>query len=146
MKSNIRPKTRNILLLFAILAFLAPAAFGQSSIAGQVKDATGAVLPGVTVEVSSPVLIEGTRSTITNETGLYNIVNLRPGDYTVTFTLPGFKVVKREGILLPTSFTATVNAELTVGGVNESITVEGESPLVDVRNSLVETVMNREVR
>src|SRR6516225_11501288 len=134
------------LTVFAVLILAAQAAFGQSSIAGQVKDATGAVLPGVAVEVSSPVMIEGTRSTITNETGLYNIVNLRPGDYTVTFTLPGFKVVKREGINLPTSFTATVNAEMSVGGQQEEITVSEASPLVDVRNSLVETVMNRAVR
>src|SRR5215471_16347552 len=146
MKWNLLTRGLSGLLLFAFVMVMAPAAFGQSSIAGLVKDATGAVLPGVTVEVASPVLIEGTRSTITNEAGLYNIVNLRPGDYTVTFALPGFKVVKREGINVPTSFTATVNAEMTVGGIEEAVTVEGESPLVDVRNSLVETVMNREFR
>src|SRR5262249_26965087 len=142
----LRPRNLCGVFLLAFLIVTTPAAFGQSGIAGVVKDSTGAVLPGVQVDVSSPVLIEGTRTTITDEAGLYNIVNLRPGEYSVTFTLPGFKVVKREGINLPTSFTATVNAELAVGGVEESVTVEGESPLVDVRKSLVETVMNREVR
>ena len=103
------------LLVVPLLLAVPGVVRAQSGITGSVKDATGAVLPGVTVDVSSPVLIEGTRSTITDETGLYNIANLRPGEYTVKFTLPGFKVVKREGINLPTSFTATVNAELAVG-------------------------------
>ncbi len=140
------PSGRSMLFIFALLIVMAPAAFGQSGIAGQVKDSTGAVLPGVSVGVSSPALIEGTRTTITDESGLYNIVNLRPGQYAETFTLPGFKVVKRVGIDIPTAYTATVNAELSVGAIDQAVTVEGESPLVDVRNSLVETVMNREVR
>jgi len=146
MNRRLQPAGLSGLLLFAAFIFAAPTAFGQSSIAGVVKDSTGAVLPGVTVEVSSPALIEGSRTTITDEAGLYNIVALRPGEYAVTFTLPGFKVVKREGINLPTSFTATVNAEMSVGNIEEAVTVEGESPLVDVRNSLVETVMDRAVR
>src|SRR5215467_8655187 len=106
MNRNVRRPVSSCVLLFAILLFAAAAAFGQSSIAGLVKDSTGAVLPGVSVEVSSPALIESTRTTVTDEAGLYNIVSLRPGDYSVTFSLPGFKVVKRDGINLPTSFTA----------------------------------------
>ena len=81
------------------------------------------VLPGVTVEVASPVLIEGSRSTITDSDGQYQMIDLRPGDYTVTFTLPGFRAVRREGIRLTAAFTATVNTELQVGQLEESITV-----------------------
>jgi carboxypeptidase family protein len=102
------------------------------------------VLPGVTVEVSSPSLIEATRSTATDSTGQYRIVDLRPGEYAVTFTLTGFKQVRREGIILPVSFTSTVNAELAVGTIEEAVTVTGASPLVDVRGSVSQSVMNRE--
>src|SRR5437773_9447676 len=135
-------------LLVAIFSsFLtAAAAFAQSAIAGIVKDSSGGVLPGVTVEVGSPALIGGTRSATTDGGGQYNIVDLRPGEYTVTFTLTGFRTVRREGIKLPTSFTATVNADMAVGALEEALTVTGESPLVDVRNSVSQTVMNREVR
>src|SRR5687768_589392 len=97
----------------------------NSSIAGVVQDATGAVLPGVTVEVSSPALIEKVRSAATDGTGQYRLIELRPGTYTVTFTLAGFSTVKREGIELTTGFTATVNAELRVGEITETITVSG---------------------
>lgn len=137
---------RILVMLAVVIAAGAPAVFAQSAIAGVVKDTTGAVLPGVTVDASSPALIEGSRTTITDEAGQYNIVALRPGEYTVTFTLTGFRIVKREGIKLPTSFTATVNAEMSVGGIEETLTVIGESPLVDVRNAVSQTVMNREVR
>src|SRR5438034_7161626 len=118
----------------------------KASVTGVVKDSSGAVLPGVTVEVSSPALIEGARTAVTDGGGQYNIVDLRPGEYTVTFTLTGFRTVRREGIKLPTSFTATVNADMAVGALEEALTVTGESPLVDVRNSVSQTVMNREVR
>src|SRR5262245_12930207 len=84
----------------------ASGAFAQSAIAGAVKDATGAVLPGVTVEASSPALIEKTKTVVTDEAGLYRVIDLRPGSYTVTFTLPGFNTVRREGIELPSDFTA----------------------------------------
>jgi hypothetical protein len=109
---------------------------GGSSIAGVVRDETGAALPGVTVEASSPALIERIKTTATNGAGEYEIVDLRAGTYAVTFTLTGFKVVRREGIAISTSFTATVNATLAVGGLEETITVSGESPLVDVRSSV----------
>jgi hypothetical protein len=95
-------------------------AFAQASIAGVVKDSSGAVLPGATVEASSPTLIEKVRSAITDGTGQYKIENLRPGPYTVMFSLTGFSTVKREGIELSGSFAATVNADLKVGSVEPS--------------------------
>src|SRR5580704_14088405 len=101
-------------VLFALL-LLPAAAFAQASIAGTVKDTSGAILPGVTVEAASPALIEKTRSVVTDGNGQFKIENLRPGAYSVTFTLSGFNTVKREGIELTGSFTATINAELKVG-------------------------------
>ena len=84
---------------------------------------SGAVLPGVTVEAASPALIEKVRSVVTDSEGRYNIVDLRPGTYTVTFTLPSFSTFKREGIELPSGFTATVNAEMKIGALEETVTV-----------------------
>lgn len=130
-------RTAPIVLAFAIGASsIAAAQTGGSSIAGTVKDDTGGALPGVTVEVSSPALIERTKTAITNVAGEYEVVDLRAGTYSVTFTLSGFKSIRREGVELPSAFTATVNAVLGVGGMAETITVTGESPLVDVRNSV----------
>ena len=102
------------------LVVVPAAAYAQASIVGTVKDASGAVLPGVTVEASSPALIEKTRSVITNGAGQYAIEDLRPGTYAVTFTLTGFSSVKREGIELAGTFIATVNADLRVGGVAQA--------------------------
>src|SRR5437867_1867288 len=116
-----------------------------STIAGTVKDTTGALLPGVTVEVSSPALIEKVRSVTTDGSGQYKIVSLRPGIYLVTFTLPGFITVRREDIELTSDFTAQVSAEMKVGAVSETITVTGESPVVDTQNITTRTVMTREV-
>ena len=121
-----------------------PSAYAQSAIAGVVRDSSGAVLPGVSVEASSAALIEGIRSAVTDNAGGYKIENLRPGVYAVTFTLTGFRSVKRDEISLPTSFTATINAEMSVGALQESVTVSGESPLVDVRGSVSQSVMSRE--
>src|SRR5262249_26076187 len=132
-----------IVLVLALVSIPAPA-LAQSAIAGVVHDSSGAVLPGVLVDVTSAALIEGTRSSVTDAAGQYTILNLRPGEYTVTFTLSGFRTVRREHILLPTSFTATINADLSVGQLEESITVTGDSPLVDVRGSVSQSVMNRE--
>ena len=115
------------------------------AIAGEVKDATGAVLPGVTVEAASPALIEKVRTVITDASGRYQIVDLRPGVYTVTFQLPGFSTVRREGLELNTGFTATVNADMRVGGVEETITVSGASPVVDITNTRQQSVLTREV-
>src|SRR5207253_2396475 len=107
---------------------LVPAvALGQAgstgAIAGVVRDTTGAVLPGVTVEAASAALIEKARVVVTDSQGRYNIVDLRPGAYTVTFTLTGFTTVRREGIELTTGFTATANADMKVGGLEETVTV-----------------------
>lgn len=92
-------------------------AHAQSAIAGVVRDTSGAVLPGVTVEASSPALIEKVRSVVTDAEGQYKIIDLRPGTYTVTFALTGFSMIRREGIELAAAFTATVNAELRVGAL-----------------------------
>ena len=124
--------------------FPAPAA-AQSAIAGVVRDTSGAVLPGVTVEASSPALIEKMRTATTNESGQYRVVDLRPGTYRVTFTLPGFATVVRDGILLEAQFTAPVNAELRVGGLEETVTVTGASPVVDVQSSSRRDVVSQQL-
>src|SRR6187431_3497369 len=122
-------------ILVAAVLLVAPAtARAQSAIAGVVKDTSGAVLPGVTVEAASPALIERTRSAVTDGQGQYKIPSLRPGSYIVTFTLPGFATVKREGLELNTGVSLPVNAEMSVGGLEETLTVSGASPVVDVQN------------
>lgn len=124
---------------------LAPAAaFAQSAIGGQVRDNTGAVLPGATVAAASPALIEGKREGTTDGQGRYSIVDLRPGVYTVTFTLQGFTTMVREGIDLPSNFTATVDVTLSVGSLAETVTVTGDSPLVDVQQTARTQVLSRE--
>ena len=115
------------------------------TIAGVVKDATGSVLPGVTVEASSPALIERVRSVTTDGDGRYQIVNLRPGVYAVDFELPGFNKVRREGLELSASVIASVNVELKVGGLEETITVVGGAPMVDTKNVTQQRTMSREV-
>src|SRR5947209_414909 len=134
----------NLVGIFSVVWLLPTVAFAQAQIAGVVKDTSGAVLPGVTVEAASPVLIEKTRSVVTDGTGQYKIENLRPGAYSVTFTLAGFNTVKREGIELTGTFTASVNAELRVGALEETITVTGETPVVDVQNTKQQRVLDRE--
>ena len=130
--------------IFVCLVLLPTLAFAQASITGVVKDTSGAVLPGVTVEVASPALIEKTRSAVSDGTGQYRIVDLRPGTYEVTFTLTGFSTVKREGIELSGSFVATINADLKVGAVAETITVSGATPIVDVQNVRRQTTISNE--
>src|SRR5438876_5920976 len=112
-------------------------------IAGVVKDTSGAVMPGVTVEAASPALIERIRTVVTDDQGQYKIVNLRPGTYVVTFSLAGFSSVKREGLELTSSFTATVNADLKVGALEETVTVSGAAPVVDTQNVLQQTTLGR---
>jgi len=133
------------LLLLVVLAFAPGVAYAQSSITGVVRDTSGAVLPGVTVEASSDVLIEKVRTAVTDSSGVYRIVDLRPGSYAVSFTLPGFKTYKRDGLVLASEFTATVNADMAVGGLEETITVTGESPIVDVQSARVQTIVDRDV-
>ncbi|PYR68978.1 MAG: hypothetical protein DMF88_07550, partial [Acidobacteria bacterium] len=121
----------HLVVLVSLLSAAAPARAQQASgIAGLVRDSSGAVLPGVTVEAASPALIERVRTAVTDAQGRFNIVNLRPGTYVVTFSLPGFNSVKREGIQLTAGFTATVNADMQVGALEETITVSGETPLI----------------
>ena len=107
----------------SVVLLLPAAAFAQAAITGVVRDPSGAVLPGVTVEAASPDLIEKVRSVVSDDTGQYRIVDLRPGTYSVTFSLTGFSAFKREGIELSGTFIATVNAELKVGALAETITV-----------------------
>jgi uncharacterized protein (DUF2141 family) len=126
------------------LATAAPS-FAQSVIAGVVRDASGGVLPGVSIEASSPALIERTRTVVSDEAGQYKIIDLRPGTYTVTFTLPGFSAVRREGIELPPNFTTSVNAEMRVGAMETSITVSGAAPVVDVQSAVKAQVLNSEL-
>src|SRR5947207_446062 len=119
---------------FLLLVLVPALALAQAAITGVVKDASGAVLPGVTVEASSPALIEKTRSAVTDGTGTYRIVDLRPGVYSVSFTLTGFSTVKRDGVELTGSFTANINADMKVGALEETITVTGETPIVDTQS------------
>jgi len=130
-----------LIVVLGSIVLIPTAAYAQASIVGTVKDASGAVLPGVTVEASSPALIEKTRAVVSNTVGQYTIDSLRPGTYTVTFTLAGFAPVKREGIELSGSFAATVNADLKVGNVSETITVSGATPVVDVTSAHTQEVM-----
>ena len=132
------------LVAFVLLYLLPAAAHAQSSLTGIVKDTSGAVLPGVTVEAASPVLIEKTRSAITDSTGGYRLTDLRPGVYTITFALAGFSTVRREGLELPANFTMTINSELKVGALSETLTVTGLSPTVDVQSTAKTQVLNRD--
>jgi hypothetical protein len=134
------------LLALCFCFILLPAiVHAQASIAGVVRDSSGAVLPGVTVEAASPALIEKVRSVVTDESGQYRVIDLRPGAYVVTFTLPGFSTVRREGIQLSGFATTSVNVELSVGAVEETITVSGESPIVDVQNTTKQSVLDHAV-
>jgi len=125
--------------------FLPAAALAQGSIAGFVKDTSGAVMPGVSVEAASDALIEKTRTAVTDSAGQYKIVDLPPGTYQVSYTLSGFKNVKRSGVVLEGTFAAQINVELQVGAVEETLTVTAETPTVDVINAQKEFVANREV-
>ena len=137
---------RGLIALLAMICLAASeAAFAQSSITGVVRDTSGAVLPGVTVEAASDVLIEKVRSAVTDGGGQYRIVDLRPGVYRVTFTLTGFNTLVREGVELSGDFVATVNADLPVGGLEETITVTGQSPTVDVQSARRQRTLDSEL-
>jgi hypothetical protein len=129
-----------------MLFVLAPSVvYAQATLAGIARDTSGAVLPGVTVEAASPVLIEKVRTATTDEQGRYSIPDLRPGDYTVTFTLTGFRTVVRSGVALSGTAVVTINADLSVGGVQETITVSGETPVVDLQSTTRQAVMDQEI-
>jgi hypothetical protein len=131
-------------VLLGVVLLPSPAS-AQSAITGVVRDSTGLVMPGATVEASSPALIEKVRTVSSDEQGRYAIVDLRPGKYKVTFSLSGFRTMIQENIDLPSNFTATVNAELELGAVEESVTVSGQAPTVDVQNAQRTTVITREL-
>ena len=132
-------------MLVVMVSLLLPsAAYAQAVITGVVRDASGGVLPGATVEAASPVLIEKVRSVVTDANGQYRIVDLRPGTYSVTATLQGFTTLKREGIELSGTFVATVNLDLKVGSLEETITVTGESPIVDVQSARTQQIIDKD--
>src|SRR5262245_10458723 len=144
----IKTRTTRFLILWAIV--LSPGiARAQSAttgaIAGVVRDTTGAVLPGVTVEAASPALIEKVRTVVTDNEGQYKVVDLRPGTYAVSFSLSGFSVVRREAVELTAGFTATVNADMKVGSLEETITVTSATPVVDIQNVRTQNLLSREV-
>jgi len=134
-------------VLLTVLVLLPAAAHAQftGAITGVVKDSSGGVLPGVTVEATSPVLIEKVRTVVTDDSGQYRLVDLLTGTYTVTFSLPGFSTVKRDGIEISGTFVATVNADLKVGALEETITVTGETPVVDVQSVRAQQTVSKDV-
>jgi hypothetical protein len=134
-----------VLIVAAAILLLPLTAAAQSAFSGVVRDPSGAVLPGVIVEAASPVLIERTRSVVSDEQGRYTIVDLRPGTYKLTFTLQGFSIFVRDGVELPSNVTVPINAEMRVGALEESVTVTGASPLVDVTNAQKTQVVARDV-
>jgi hypothetical protein len=140
MRDSMRP----LLLLFVAAVLLAPATTYAQTIAGVVRDSSNAVMPGVTVEVTSPALIEKVRSTVTDDNGRYQITALPVGTYKVTFTLTGFSKSERENVQLTTDFTANVNAQLGVGNITDTVSVVAESPTVDIQNARVQYVFKGE--
>src|SRR4029078_4860145 len=138
---------RRFTSVFASLGLLLrpPVAFGQATITGVVRDASGAVLPGVTVEAASDALIEKVRIAVTDVTGQFPIIDLRPGTYAVTFTLTGFQTTRREGVELEGQLTATANADMPVGALEETITVTREKPIVDVQSVRRQTTISGDV-
>ena len=130
--------------VFCVASWLMPSVgFAQSTIAGVVTDDSGGVLPGVTVEVASPALIEKVRTVVSDGQGRYSVTDVRPGQYSVTFTLQGFTTVKREGVAVVSGATVPINGELRVGTINETVTVTGASPVVDVQTTARRQVVDR---
>jgi hypothetical protein len=137
-------KPMKVLTLVVLLLVPVPV-FAQATLTGTVRDSSGAVLPGVTVEAASEALIERVRTVVTDGTGQYRIIDLRPGTYALTFSLSGFTTMRREGIQLTGTQTLTIPAELSVGGLAETVVVTGDSPVVDVQNARREVVMTSDV-
>ena len=138
---DVRTLTKTGLIAAVLLHLTGSAAFAQATIAGVVRDTSGAVLPGVVVEATSPSLTEKVRTALSDDTGQYRIVTLPPGSYVVTFSLTGFTTVKRENVSVSGSGVIPINAELRLGSLQETITVSGESPLVDTQTTRRETVI-----
>jgi len=135
------PLLKRVVFVASCLAILPASAYAQATLAGVIKDASGAVLPGVSVEASSPALIEKARTAVTDGTGQYQIVDLRPGTYAVTFTLAGFSSVKREGLEISGAGVINVNGEMKVGNVAETVNVSGEAPVVDTQTTKRQAVL-----
>src|SRR4051812_40456503 len=133
-----------LLGLLALLLLAPVSAWAQTALAGVVTDNSGAVLPGVSVEAASPALIEKVRTATTDGSGRYRMESLQPGTYTVTFTLAGFSTVKRNNLTVGGTGVVTVDGQLTVGGVQETITVTGETPVVDVASTRREVTLDNE--
>ena len=125
------------------MGFLPAVASAQSTIAGVVTDDSGGVLPGVSVEVASPALIEKVRTVVSDGQGRYSVTDVRPGEYTVTFILQGFTTVRREGVAVASGATVPINGELRIGTLNETVTVTGASPVVDVQTTARRQVVDR---
>ena len=134
-----------VVFVLTVLTLLPASAYAQATLSGIVKDSSGAVLPGVTVEVTSPALIEKSRAATTDSNGVYQIVDLRPGTYTVSFSLSGFSTVQREGVAISGSGVITINADLKVGNVTETVQVTGETPIVDVKSVRRQAVIENQV-
>ena len=135
----------SMVVALAWLVFLPAAAGAQSTIAGVVTDPSAGAVPGVVVEATSSVLLEKVRTAVTDGAGVYRLENLPPGTYTITYTLQGFSTNRRQGLELPSNFTATVNVEMRLGALEESIVVTGESPVVDTQSTAKPTVVDREL-
>jgi hypothetical protein len=142
---SIQNALTRVAALFSLVVLFPAISLAQSAIAGVVKDDSGAVLPGVTVEAASPALIERTRTVVSDGQGQFKIVDLRPGVYAVTFSLQGFSTFKRDGITLQANTVATVNGDMKVGALQETVTVTGEAPLVDVQSSVQQQIINRDL-
>jgi hypothetical protein len=141
MRSNLGPA-----VVLVMLAILVPGlASAQSQFTGQIRDESGAVLPGVTVEASSPVLIEKMKTVVSDAQGRYAVVDLRPGVYRLSYSLPGFSTVVHENVELTANFVATINIDMKVGSLEESITVAGATPLVDVQQAAKTQVLTRDL-
>lgn len=134
-----------VLLIVLATALPSAAQTPVGTIEGLVRDTSGAVLPGVTVEVTSPALIEGARTAVTDHTGNYRVLRLPVGEYAVKFSLPGFMTVERDNIIINSGFTATINVELGISNVAETLTVAGQSPVVDVRTTTAQTILSDKV-
>ena len=124
-----------VLLLAVAFVVMVPIGAAAQSVAGVVRDTSGAVLPGVSIEAASPALIEKVRTAVSDGAGQYRLENLTPGVYKITYTLPGFNTFERDGVEITTGVTVTINADMRLGGVQETITVSGETPVVDVQNT-----------
>jgi hypothetical protein len=141
-------KSVSVTLALALVALLPRSSAAQttaSTIAGVVKDTSGAALAGVTVEAESPALIEKVRAVVTDGEGQYKIIDLRPGDYTIKFTLQGFNTYKRDGVEVPPRTTVTVSGTMSVGNMEETVTVSGAAPMVDVQANRDVKVLSEEV-